>query len=354
MTTPQVDVVIPVHTPERPIARAVSSVLDGAVCGIRVTVVCHNVDTAAIAGALGHLADSPQVRLIGFRDETASPAGPINAGLDAASAPFTALLDSDDSYDRGAVDAWMAVQRRDDADAVVPMLRYSEGPSTRTPPTRPGRTRRLDGARDRLAYRSRQHGLVSTARFGDVRMTPGLTTGEDVAQSVAIWYSGARISFARNEPGYRIHVDGGQRTSAVRKPAADSLAFLDAVLDPAFVDTLDRHQRESFAVKLLRTHIMDVLAAAIEHGQQTDIAAIATAVARIEAIAPLALGTVSARDARILRAVRATTADLTAIGAELSVRTDFRRPSNLVPARATRLLHREAPLRFLGAVALSP
>lgn len=349
-----VDVVIPVHTPERPIARAVGSILDGAEAAIRVTVVCHNVGVDPIASALGDLATSANVRLLTVTDGIPSPAGPINAGLKAATAPFTALLDSDDTYDRGAVDAWLAVQRRDSADAVIPMLRYAGGASTRTPATRPFRRSRLDGVIDRLAYRSRLHGLVSRARFGDVRMTPGLTTGEDVIQGASVWYSDARISFARNAPGYRIHVDGGERTSAIRKPAADSLAFLDAVLADQWIAGLTPVQRESFAVKLLRTHVMDVLAAALQHGEPEDITAIASAVSRIDTVAPRARRVVSRRDARILALICNASPDLAQLSTELVVRTDFRRPDNVLPASAALLLHREAPLRFLGAVALSP
>lgn len=349
-----VDVVIPVHTPERPIARAVRSVLDGADAAIRVTVVCHNVAPAAIAGALGGLADSASVRLLDLADGIPSPAGPINVGLVAASARFTALLDSDDTYDRGAVDAWLAVQKRDEADAVIPMLRYADGGSTRTPPTRPFRGRRLDGSRDRLAYRSRLHGLVSRERFGEVRMTPGLTTGEDVIQGASVWYSDARISFARNAPGYRIHIDGGERTSAAHKPAADSLAFLDAVLGEPFISTLSATQRDSFAVKLLRTHVMDVLNSAVVHAQADDLAAIASAVHRIEAISPRARAVVSRRDAAILAAACARSPEIDVLRAELAVRTDFRSAANVLPARALYLLHREAPPRFLAAVALTP
>ncbi len=348
-----VDVVIPVHTPERPIARAVSSVLDGTVAAVRVNVVCHNVSPDAIAQALHGLADSPLVRLLTYADATASPSGPINTGLDAATAPFTALLDSDDTYDRGAVDAWLSVQRRDRADAVIPMFRYAEGGSARTPPTRPFRNRRLNGVRDRLAYRSRLHGLVSRARFGEVRMTPGLTTGEDVIQGASVWYSDALISFARNAPGYRIHTDGGERTSAARKPAAESLAFLDAVLADAWLAGLTAAQRESFAVKLLRTHIMDVLTSILVESRPDDLAAVRDAVKRIDAAAPRAHRIVSRRDARILSAICEPAPDTVGIAAELALRTEFRRPTNLVAAGAFQQLHREAPLRFLGAVALT-
>ena len=51
--TPLVDVIIPVHTPARPVDRAVGSVLAGGLPvrdhgGVHITVVCHNVGAALI------------------------------------------------------------------------------------------------------------------------------------------------------------------------------------------------------------------------------------------------------------------------------------------------------------------
>lgn len=354
MTEPLVDVVIPVHTDARPIARAVASVLTGTRADIRINVVCHNVRQSLIRTALGDWAADPRVRLLEFNDGVPSPAGPINHGLDLATARFTALLDSDDTYERGAIDAWLRVQARDDADAVIPMFAYADGSSTRTPPTRPFRRRRLDGARDRLAYRTRLHGLVSRSRFADLRMTPGLRTGEDVMQGATIWFSGARISFARRTPSYRIHEDSGERTSAAPKPASEALAFLDHALAPEFICGLSVSQREAFAIKLLRTHVMDVLRTAIDAGDDTDIEVTAAAVRRICDMAPRSLGILSRRDASILAELLRSSPDVSKLDAALAIRTDYRRPSNLLTGSASRILHREAPLRFLTATLLAP
>lgn len=355
MTSPLVDVVIPVHTALRPISRAVASVLDGTRAPVRVTVVCHGIDPAVIGDVLGGMLDEGRVRLLSHVDGIPSPAGPINAGLDAATAPFTALLDSDDTYARGAVDAWVAVQQRDDADVVIPALGYLDGRPTRTPPVRPTRTRRLDGVRDRLAYRTRQHGLVSRDRLGDVRMTPGLRSGEDVIQGLRIWFSGARISFARGLPGYVIHEDQEERTSVVAKPAAESLSFLDAILDGPWAQSLDAAARESIGVKLLRTHVMDILGTALAGSSRRgeDFAALTSATTRISAFAPRAAQILGARDARIVRALIDGSIDAEMLSADLAARTDYRRPSNVVPGSPRHLFNREAPLRFLVGTAFS-
>lgn len=353
MTEPVVDVIIPVHGQHRPIARAVSSVLEGSTADIRVTVVCHNIASDAMATVLGSWATDQRVRLLEHRDGIPSPAGPINAGYAAATAEFTALLDSDDEYEPGAVDAWLAVQRRDDADVVIQPLRHSSGRSTRTPPTRPGRTRSLDGVRDRLAYRTRQHGLVRRAKFPGLAMTPGLRTGEDVIQGATLWYSDARISVAGGTPAYVIHSESDDRTSMSPKPAAESLLFLDAVLAPEFSATLTPAQREAFGVKLLRTHILDILRASLGAGAaRADIEALSEAVRRILAMAPTAKGIVSRREARILGELLGP-GDPERLSADLAIHTDYRRPANLLPASMSRLLHREAPLRFLAGVAFT-
>jgi hypothetical protein len=355
VSEPLVDVIVPVHTATRPVARAANSVLEGTTANVRVSFVCHGVDPAEIRDALGARADDDRVRLLPFDDGIASPAGPINAGLDAATARFTTLLGSDDVYERGAVDAWLAVQRRDDSDVVIPRIRVAGGPPLRTPPTRPLRSSRLDGVRDRLAYRTVQLGLVARERFGDVRMTPGLRSGEDVVQGAALWYSGARISFARRAPGYLIDVGGGDRTTAGMKPVAVDFAFLDDALHPTRIDALTPAQREAFAIKLLRTHVLDAVTRRVAAGVLAgdEHAALRKVARRVGALSPGAVDVLSRRDARILRLLDEGEGGLPALAREARVRTDFRRPGNLLPAHLAHLAHREAPPRFLTAIALT-
>jgi len=359
VTGPVVDVIIPVHTDRRPIARATASVLTSATVDVRVNVVCHNVETSTIEAALGPWGDHPGVRLLTLTDGVASPAGPINAGLDAATGEFTALLGSDDEYEQGAIDAWVMLARRDRADIVIPPLRSARGGRTKSPPTRPFRSRRLDGVRDRLAYRTVQLGLVRRSMFADLRMTSGLVSGEDVIQGATLWYSDASISLLRRGPGYLIHEDApDQRVSSTAKPAAESLRFLDAVLDRTFTERLRDDQRRAFAVKLLRTHIMDILGACIRAGlRPSDLVPLAAGVERILELDPGAIGLVSRREARILDGVRRG-ADPAELSAEHAAHTDYRRPAallgNLLPNSPRRLLHREAPPRFLAATALMP
>ena len=350
---PTVDVIIAVHSAARPIRRAVSSVLDGTREPVRVSVVCHNIGVDEIRANLAEVADDPRVRLLHLADGIPSPAGPFNHGLDAATAPFTAMLDSDDTLERGAIDSWMTLQRRDNADAVIQRFAFATGSPVRTPPARPFRTARLDGTRDRLAYRTRQHGLVSRERFGDVRLTPGLRTGEDVEQGLRIWFSGASISFDRSGPGYLIHVDEDDRTSASSKPVAEDFAFLDAVVDAAWFHALGPRQRESIAVKLLRTHVLDAAESrlGVDGLSAVDLDALRVVVRRILDASPTAVGVLGRRDGRIVQALAEGRAD--SIALDLARHRQYWRLGNVVAYAPWRTLAREAPLRFLAALALT-
>lgn len=355
---PEVDLIIAVHTPQRAIERAVASVLTGTVAPVRVTVVCHGVDPALIAARLGDLTDDPRLRLLPFTDGIPSPTGPFNHGLEAATAPFTAILGSDDELLPGAIDSWLAVQRRYSADVVIPRVGLAEGPSSlRTPPTRPFRSHDLDGAKDRLAYRTQQLGLVSRAKFPTLRLTPGLTTGEDIEYGLRLWFSGARIAFDRTGPAYWGHQDATDRISVSRKSVTEDFQFLDAAIDPGWIATLSPAARQGIAIKLFRTHLMEALrsrfldSAPPVRGERE---AFAAATRRIVDVAPEMLGIVSIIDRRLLRSVMDPESSPESIVALLHKRTVLLRPANLISASFGRLLHREAPLRFIAAVKLTP
>jgi glycosyltransferase involved in cell wall biosynthesis len=347
-----VDVVIPVHSTQRPVSKAVRSVLAETQSEVRVVVVCHNIAADAIGAVLGSWQHDSRVTLIEHRDGVPSPAGPINAGLDFASAEFTALLGSDDRYERGAIDAWLMCANRTSADVVIPRLVDERGRPRRTPPVRPFRTHGLDGVRDRLAYRTVQLGLVRRRRFPHVRMTEGLRTGEDVIQGAALWFSGARISYARGAPAYVIGGESGDRTSVVPKPAEESLAFLDAVLGEPFLETLTPDQRAAFAVKLLRTHIVDVTIASMVRDDRDGVLAVGAAVKRILEAAPTATKSLSLVEHAIVDGLAAG-ADPRVLMAAMTMRSQFWRPSVLMTKRLRDTLRRDAPLRLLAATAFT-
>lgn len=350
---PAHDVVVAVHTAARPVDRAVASVVQHTDADVRVTVVCHGVAPEKIRGRLGALADHDRVRLIAHIDGIRSPAGPFNAGLAAATAPFVSVLGSDDRLEPHAVDSWLRVQRETGAAVVIPRLAFASGLRVRTPLSRPLRSRRLDPVRDRLSYRTAQLGLVSREAFPDLRFSEGVATGEDVPFGLQLWFSGRGIALDRRGPAYFVHDDrDGDRTTLEQRSVADEFAFLSEVIGTSWFDALPARSKRSIATKLLRTHLVPSALRRVRAGDaERDVAALADVKTAILHAAPGAERPLSIRDARLLDALAQDGAALRAVasGPEASVIA----PSRLLTRRPSRLLDVESPVRLLGAALFS-
>ena len=344
---PAVDVVVAVHTPERPVERAVGSVVGHNTCDLRVTVVCHDTPLDGIRHRLAGLADDPRVRLVEHLDGVRSPAGPFNKGLELASADFTSVMGSDDVLRPGAVDSWLARQRADGADVVITRLEHASGRAVPTPPVRPWRRSRLDGARDRLAYRSAPLGLVSRERFGHLRFTPGVAVGEDIEYVLALWFSGASISFDRAGPAYVINDDAGDRVTFSRKPVAAEFAFLPAVL--AAASSWSAAARRAYAVKFLRVQVFGAVLNRPEPSWWTreERDALRDQVRAVLAVAPGAAAPLSLADRRLLDAVLDPGVPASVLVERARARRRFGRPETVLTRAPHRLLDREAPIRFM-------
>lgn len=350
---PDVEVVIAVHDASRAIDRAVRSALDSR-ARLRVTVVCHGLERGRIAERLGPLADDPRVRLIEHHDGVPSPTGPFNAGLDAATGRFTSVMGSDDELEPGAIDAWLRVADRDGADAVIPPLRHAGGAPIPTPPARPLRRRRLDAVADRLHYRSAPLGLVSRARFGDLRMAVGPRVGEDLDYSGRLWTSGARISLARRAPAYLVHDDAATRVTFTPRPIDDELAYLPLLMSAPWLAGAAVDQRTAWAVKMWRINVFGALFYRSEHGWAAeDRHALAELAGALAAFAPGALERLSRLDRDLVDAVL----DESVADVELNRRAVARRRFASRGAVLTRRLGfvgaREAPLRYMIATVLA-
>ncbi|WP_082618477.1 glycosyltransferase family A protein [Oerskovia sp. Root22] len=350
--SPIVDVVLAVHQPTRPVGRAVRSVLGGTRADVRVTVVAHGLDPEVLAPQLDEFADDQRLRILRFDDGVPSPAGPFNRGLDLATASFTSVMGSDDVLDPGAVDSWLRTSRHDGADVVVARVRHGGGGVVRTPPVRPLRTKRLDGVKDRLAYRSAPLGLVSRARFGDLRFTTGAAVGEDIAYVNALWFSGARISLARG-PAYVVMDDAPDRVTLAPKPMAEELAFLPTVLDG--LRAAGSTQVSAYATKFLRVQVFGAVfnRPGADQWPAGEREVLAAACRDVLALAPRAVDPLSRADRSLLDAVLDTSVSASTLVERGLARRRFGRPETLLPRRPTALLHREAPLRFMAASLLA-
>jgi Glycosyltransferases, probably involved in cell wall biogenesis len=350
LAAPTLDVVIAVHDPRRQVGRVVSSVLSGAGAGVRAVVVCHGIRASAIESQLPAV-EPGSLSVIEFADRVPSPAGPFNAGLDAASADYVMVMGSDDFLERGAVTAWRNRLRADPADVLIVEQRMQSGSLVRTPLVRPWRSRGLDVARDRLFSRTAPLALMRRGLIEELglRLTTGMRTGEDIAFSARLWTAAGRIDLARNAPRYVIGADADERVTGGSIPVETLLEPVRRLLAADWVGALPRRIRRSLAIKLLRVHL---LGATIGHPAAADWTAAARAAARetldeIIALEPSALGPLAVADRRLLGMI-ATAPDAAALARAIALRLGAPRSAVMLPRNPLRAADRESvPMRYL-------
>lgn len=352
MSVPAVDVVIAVHDLSRPVGRAVRSVLEGADGAARVTVVCHELTAESVAGVLPPELRA-QVRLLEVADGTRSPAGPFNAGLDAAEAPFVAVMGSDDLLETGAVPAWLRAAAGG-ADVVLAPMRHQSGETIPTPRTRLGRSRRLDLVKDRLAYRTAPLGLLRRSVLDDhgIRFTTGLRVGEDVAFSMRLWTLPLRVDLAAGAPRYVVGADAGVRVSTTLRPVQDELAAYDHLLDQSWFRQLPAPERRAVAVKTLRIHVLHAARRRPEPAlwRPGEAAWLAAHTRRWTELAPGVLRPFSRADRDLVDAILAPGADEPRLAAASAERAAAGRWEIVLTRRVAGNLDRESVLRHYLAL----
>lgn len=351
MKQPVIDVLIAVHSSSRPIARAVASVLDNTAAPARVTVIAHNIDRSVIERNLDRWASDSRVQLISLIDEIQSPAGPLNLGLAGATAPFIAIMGSDDEFEAGALDSWLAMQRRTGAAAVIARIHHVGRGNDAYPPVRPGRRLKLDAVKDRLAYRSAPLGLISREHFGGLRFTEGLHSGEDVAYVTAMWFSGQRIAFDRTGPAYLGHHDADDRVSYTTRSIATDFAFLDEIYGTPWFERLALPQRRAIAIKMLRTHLFDGILnrSSGDPWPDKEKVALTMVVERILRSAPGVDKLLSIIDSQVLKHVLADDFSPDEMIELLKRRWNYKSVAAVLPSNPLYAMHRQGPFRTLLA-----
>lgn len=350
--SPLVDVIIAVHSATRPIARAVASVLEHTQAAVRVTVIAHNIDKNTIIGNLGGWVADPRVRVLHLVDEIPSPAGPMNHGLDNATAPFVALLGSDDEFAPGAIDSWLRLQQETSADIVLARIQLVDGQTDPYPPVRWGkRTRDLDPYRDRLAYRSAPLGLVSTAKFGQLRFTCGLLSGEDLPYTLELFFSGAKIVYALNEPPYVGHDDVTDRVTFIPRPVEQDFAYLKHVLHANWFMQLAEKTRVTIIAKLLRLHVYGAITARCTDPQlfNESRAQLQQVVTQLLKTAPHTVDILPLADIRVLNLLASEGTTAAQMQAAVAARMRYLTLPALITSNPFYVLHSQAPLRTLLA-----
>lgn len=257
----RVEVVIAVHTVDRPLRRAVLSVLEDQ-APVGVIVVAHNLDSAVLAGGLAGL-DPARVRVVEHHDGLPRPAGPFNAGVAAVRSEYFALMGSDDFFEPGSIAALLAHADRTasldgPADAVMVPLRRQGGADIPSPLPRPGRERALDPVRDRLFYRTAPLGLLRAEswRGGGYRLDESVRTGEDIEVAVKFWTSRSRVTYARHAPRYVIGADAGERVTTAPMPVREGVAPVVRIAQGEWAQRAPAAVRRSLAVKFARVHVL--------------------------------------------------------------------------------------------------
>jgi hypothetical protein len=348
---PTVDVTIAVHTRTRPIARAVASILEHTTIPTRVTVVAHNIDPGLIRDNLGAWAADERVRVLELRDGIPSPAGPMNLGLAESTAPFVAVMGSDDEFEPGAIDSWYALQRSTGAGMVIARVRREGGGKELSPPARPWRSRRLDAVKDRLSYRSAPLGLISRERFGTLRFVEGLRTGEDLPYVTRLGVSDAGIAFARTGPGYLVHDDADDRVTSAPRPIAQDFAFLDHIFGVPDFERFTRAQRTALVVKLIRQQLFDAIVnrAAVGEWPAGEREALAAVARRMLAWADRPERLLSLIDHAVLDGILDAVTPVDDMMALIRRRWNYRSVDVVLTRNPLFALHRQGPLRtYIG------
>lgn len=350
MSETGVDVIVAVHETVRPVARAVASALDGNQVPVRVIVIAHNTPKAGVRRALGKWADDPRVLLTEVQDGIRSPAGPMNHGLSLATATFTSLLGSDDELQGGALDRWVEIAEDPGgkSDFVIANRLEPDGTWAASPPVRVGRRRRLEAAADRLSYRAAPLGLLRRSVFGELRFSEGVPTGEDVAYSAAIWFSGAAIAFAFGSPGYQVNADQAERITTTARSVSSALSWLPAALSPEQPWMRFRSGRVAFLVKVLRENMRDVLAAQLTSGSWTPQAQreLVDALAEVRRADQRAFLYLSRAESRLLRELMSRRVSAAEARRLLEASRQIRSRDALIPEDPLLVFSRQAPLRY--------
>lgn len=301
---PLVQVVIATHRYERPIERAVASVVEGNTTNGAIVVV-HNIDPEPIRQRLEQFGS--RVQILTCTDGIPSPAGPLNTGLEAATAPYVTAMGSDDYYQSGAGKAWAKYLKANPSVdiLILPTLEAATG-TLDLPPVRVGRRRRLDPVKDRLTYRTGPLMLVRTELLKryQIRMSSGLRTGEDLAYSSRLFMVAQRIDLLpASAPKYIEADDGGVRVTSTPFTIDQQCAGAAIVASSTWVEQLKPAARQALAVRLVRKGILPAVAKHSHDLSLEDIDYLYTLLTRVLLLAPRYYQVLSRNEARLVDAL---------------------------------------------------
>jgi len=350
MRTPLVDVVIPVHSKTRPISRAVGSVLNHTQADVRVNVVAHNIEKSIIAKNLGSFREDTRVRLLHLVDGIPSPAGPMNFGLDHCTGDFVSVMGSDDEFEPGAIDSWLAVAQQGRADFVISQIRNAGGGLVPSPPARPRRRLNLDAVKDRLSYRSAPLGLLARTAFPDLRFAENLASGEDLPYVTELWFRGKNIAFDRTGPAYLVHADAVDRVTAAPRPIVEDFAFFDLIVDSEWARDFTSRERVAIGIKMLRGHVFDAVVNRAKAGMSaSERDALSEIAGRISSWSRGSEKYLSLLDRKVFEGIRNKNVTVERLMELIAKRWNYRSLDVIMTTNPFLVFSRQAPLRtYIG------
>ncbi|WP_431814230.1 glycosyltransferase [Kocuria sp. cx-455] len=356
---PVVDVVIPVHSPDRPLGRAVDSAIAAtrgmrpADCGI--LVVAHHLSARQVESMLSD-EQLARVTIIECSDPGTTPAGPRNTALERTTAAFISFLDSDDTLDPGAVDRWLSIAQTRGSDWVLPFQHHSDGRADMTPITRPWRSSNLSAVADRLFYRSSAFGLirVATARAAGARFDTGVITAEEQAFILRLHTHARRIDYARGIPGLLVHADATDRVSRVPIPVLDQARPALRLSEAQWFAQAPPALQAGFYLKFIRVNIFPSIELHVKNGSWDRSQAQSTydSIQSLLRAAPLSKNQLSRADSHVIELLSNPETEPARLAQALAARRRFASPAALATPRLSWLLARNAPLRISAAGAI--
>ncbi len=350
-----IDIIVPTHVLDRPVERAIGSVLADGLGGARAILVCHGVPSTKVLGRVpDELLD--RVTVVEHTDGIPSAAGPFNAGLALSDAEFVGVMGSDDFLQPGALAAWRAMLQQSDASVVLARVVHQNGGLVRTPPTRLGRrSARLDWARDRLAYRTAPLGLMRSSLVAGLglRFEEHVATAEDLGFGIRLLTGAHRVDYARRAPAYVVGADAVTRVTQTPRPvAADLQSAVEVTRSEWFCDLSDE-VRHAAVVKIVRIHVFGaVFNRRNAPWPDSERASLAEAAAAVEHASPSMRRVLSVVEDSLWRAIVTPSIPATELVALAVARTRHGHLKTLVSTDPRRVFDPQAPIRLMVASAL--
>lgn len=330
-----IQIIIRVHDTNRPLQRAIASVLSYEKASV--LIVAHGIPASSIP-----VPESDRITFAEAPSGWGFPGVSSNAGVQAATADFIGLLDSDDYFEPGALEALHKRFLEDNADGVI-IPRRTEGKQRSLLPVTL-RTKKLRADKDRLFYYTAPFGLYKR----EVLQNPALAfdetvrTGEDIGTSGLLWTGGLNVSHYPGDPAYVVTDDASARATSGGE-VKTRLAAIDNVLSGRRLAHLSKGEKNAWAIKVIRVNILSGVLGGTPLSAE-DREALASTVDRLLWFAPRALEVLSQADRDTLTHAL--------IGVEqpseprnASLAQKLHRARQSLPRKPWYALHRESNLR---------